>query len=777
MSVNLSFIGGAGWQFFDDNGKPLSGGKIYTYAAGTTTPQATYTAWDGLTANTNPIVLDSAGRTPSQIWSTEGVLYKYVVKTSADVLIRAWDNIGGSVVASDLAALLAASSGSDLVGYLPAGTGAVATTVQDKLRESISVKDFGAVGDGVIDDTAAVQAAINATANNSILEFVSGESYLVFELTFPDGIWWRGNGATILYDPATTGVSWMTAIGSAQSGRVEGLVFDYQTSSVGYHILSLGNNARDWMFLDCTFQNMNNRPALRTDYITSVAGDGNITVRGCKFLNGTGAGAIAFYSRLPNMGIENITVDDCDILDCGSSMLFIAMTDDTDDEGAGRYGSFKNTRITNVRFRGNGTGPFGAIPTELWGHDNLVVSNCQLDTATRGIGFTWSRGVTISNNVIRNQTSYAHEVGANKDVVISGESVVDCASFLLGTAILVNAPDENYLITGNSYVGTGRTVYNSGQYGIAFTTNYTVGLVRKNIVISNNLFRDLEYLRAIVRCAYTDGVTISDNSYLINTVYGTIPFVFLFDCRKNLVQNNSIILNADYTSSNPQYDNFPSVIQFIPTGTAVPIDDTVIKGNSLISNATTMSGNGIIGIGSSSGAGNCGRLSISDNVFQGLWAVFAGGKSEWLRNDVSNAVLTGAYPYGGSAGTTYSDTRQTYQSASVPTTGTFRQGYYIYNSSSTVGQPKGWFCTVAGTIETALVGITGSITTGTKTLVVNDASGLRAGQYITIAGVAGVKWIASIVGTTVTISSNANATVAAAAIAWSPWTLVSEGNL
>ena len=169
MAVNLSFIGGAGWQFFDDNGVPLSGGKIYTYAAGTTTPQTTYTSRSGAVANANPIILDAAGRTPEQIWSTEGLLYKYVVADSLNVIIRTWDNIGGSVVASNLAQDLADTSditkGDALVGFKQASgtaayTGAVASTVHSKLRDVVSTRDFGAVCDGATNDAAALIAAL-----------------------------------------------------------------------------------------------------------------------------------------------------------------------------------------------------------------------------------------------------------------------------------------------------------------------------------------------------------------------------------------------------------------------------------------------------------------------------------------------------------------------------------------------------------------------------------------------------------------------------------------
>jgi hypothetical protein len=96
MSVTPSPIGGFAAQFFDNNGQPLSGGKIYTYAAGTTIPQATYTSASGVTPHSNPIILDSAGRVPSgEIWLTDGLIYKFKIDTATNVLIGTYDNITG----------------------------------------------------------------------------------------------------------------------------------------------------------------------------------------------------------------------------------------------------------------------------------------------------------------------------------------------------------------------------------------------------------------------------------------------------------------------------------------------------------------------------------------------------------------------------------------------------------------------------------------------------------------------------------------------------------
>lgn len=83
-----------GRQFFDSNGDPLSGGKIYTYEAGTNTNKATYQDDSGGSSNTNPIILDSTGTIPYEVWGTTGA-YKLKLDNSLDSTIWTRDDIVG----------------------------------------------------------------------------------------------------------------------------------------------------------------------------------------------------------------------------------------------------------------------------------------------------------------------------------------------------------------------------------------------------------------------------------------------------------------------------------------------------------------------------------------------------------------------------------------------------------------------------------------------------------------------------------------------------------
>lgn len=202
-------------QFFDANGNPLVGGKLYSYEAGTSTPLATYANYDASTTNTNPVILDSRGE--ANVWLSSSY-YKLKLTDSNNVEIWTVDNIGGFATMADVQAIvdqvlegLAASTGSSLIGFIQAGTGAVATTVQNKLRQIISVKDFGAVGDDTHDDTTNIQAAIDY-ANT-----VGGDVY------FPAGTYKISNTLTIDNSSSTSEFAKASMYGdSSASARIRG---------------------------------------------------------------------------------------------------------------------------------------------------------------------------------------------------------------------------------------------------------------------------------------------------------------------------------------------------------------------------------------------------------------------------------------------------------------------------------------------------------------------------------------------------------------------------
>ncbi|AZS78799.1 hypothetical protein ELS24_10290 [Achromobacter spanius] len=96
----------------DSNGRPLVGGKLYTYINGTTTPQVTYQDAGGLAANTNPVILDARGE--AVIFLTDGVVYTFVLKDADDALIWSQDSISGAQTSSGGITPVTVLPGSDI---------------------------------------------------------------------------------------------------------------------------------------------------------------------------------------------------------------------------------------------------------------------------------------------------------------------------------------------------------------------------------------------------------------------------------------------------------------------------------------------------------------------------------------------------------------------------------------------------------------------------------------------------------------------------------------
>ena len=145
-------------QFDDGSGNLLSGGTIEFQNWDTSTATNFYTDSIG-TSGGKSLTLNSRGEPPSDIFFDDGISYKLILKDSSGTTVSTL----GPYQAVSSTSLVADASG---ITYTPAGIGAVDTTVQAKLRESVSVKDYGAQCDGVTDDTSTI---LSVAANNNYL--------------------------------------------------------------------------------------------------------------------------------------------------------------------------------------------------------------------------------------------------------------------------------------------------------------------------------------------------------------------------------------------------------------------------------------------------------------------------------------------------------------------------------------------------------------------------------------------------------------------------------
>jgi len=549
MSVTPSPIGGFAAQFFDNNGVILSGGKIYTYAAGTTTPQTSYTSATGVTPHANPIILDSAGRVPGgEIWLTDGLVYKFVIGTAASILIGTYDNITGVnsnfvnyTVQEEVITATAGQTVFNLstINYTPGTnslsvyidgvnqyvgdsyletdsdtvtftsgvhvggevkfttaaqttTGAVdAAIVEAKLAQYVSVKDFGAVGDGVTDDSAAFLAAMTAAPNIYVPEgtycvdagnssgclITSGTGYNVY-----------GDGEKSIikrfsYNPASSCINFDSGSSSAFINDVKfsNLKFLGDVATLGHnetygHLLRM-NGVRRVVIEKCFFEG----PRSDAILIGSGAGGGterhnfDVVIRDCVF-DGVLYGATGGRNAISFIDVDRATIEGNVFRNWSRNDMPGCICLEPDDA----FGIIKNVTISGNKFSNCG-GNRGHIAISV---DNIANAN-------------WANIIVIGNTFATNNAVSlycSNTLGTVPNaVIIADNTITDCEHILFhpfgsvyGLSIVDNSTFASTSGYGRILIGDNTTSGRTSKE-IDIVGNMLVSNVSVPVVVSNNI--------------------------------------------------------------------------------------------------------------------------------------------------------------------------------------------------------------------------------------------------------------------------------------------------
>ena len=510
MAVNLSPVGGVAAQFFDNSGNVLTGGKIYTYLAGTTTPAIAYTTSSGFIAWSNPIVLDASGRVSGsgEIWLTDGLQYKFVLKDTNDVLIATYDNItginsnfvnftseqeiqtatagqtvftltsmqylpgtnnlsvfvdgvnqygpgaqyayletdantvtfvsglhvGASVKFTTASPVASNVTDAENVSYTPPFANSVTTNVENKLAQYVSVKDFGAVGDGTTDDTVAIQAAIDYLSPlGGTLYFPRG-AYIVSDanadnacLTITAPIQVLGDGAFY------TSIQPASSVANTVNTILVNPNASYDQTLMSFSKISLGNLS-----------------------------------------NGTRAGNHGLYCLTLNVNqnLAKFNVQECTIQQ-GAGYAIYHLNDNVDNINGGMYAAYINNNALK-----------GGIKFENSG-DSLVVSNNILSGTGTGVDAALVTGASLLSILDNNITT------SNSAIIIRSGIRVN----------ILRNNIEHYTTGSNS-----NSVIDIPSTG----GTYVAGVIQQNLI---SAFGSTDATK-LVSIAEARGTLIQDNTFL-----------------------------------------------------------------------------------------------------------------------------------------------------------------------------------------------------------------------------------------------------------------------
>jgi hypothetical protein len=550
----------------------------------------------------------------------------------------------------------------------------------------VSVKDYGAVGDGVTDDTAAIQAALDSASSDGVqlVYFPEGTYKISTTVNLVSNITLYGAGRLSIISGVTAGFF----VGTDKSNiTIKNFRFDHNLANI--KLYTCDNVLFEDNFHEGVFSG---NPS---DYGIITYGSTNVTIRGSEFkdfYNGvyttTDGGLTTPYVVGSNIASDHIKIDDC---------YFYQETSGASNFPTGIYNYVCiNMNVVNSRFKDIKPGTSG-VGYGVYEGDGATLANAQ----------EWV--LNVENCQFQNTEG---SVDNNKRTVGVHAS----------NAHLFNVRDcvfEGYFWSGTEHAGINTTIENCtfrkcpAQVGATESSGFEMAKV------SNCKFYDIDVVQQPITMGENSdsniGHAIVENCYFYNCNTGAILFSF---CDYGTATGNVIIdcnTSASSSTSSAAGINFNGC------------NDGFVDGNVCINQDTGRMKYFVQATSSDN------RIVVTPN--------------NRIKSMLTSSVLN--------------------MRTSAPISGTWSVGEQIHYWNTAAGASPGTQCTTAGTMGTLNSGsTTGSITSGTATLTVNSASGLSVGVYISIAGVTGTKIVTAISGTTITIDSNADATVSSAAVAY-----------
>jgi parallel beta-helix repeat protein len=362
----------------------------------------------------------------------------------------------------------------------------------------VNVLDFGAVGNGVANDTAAIQAALNS---GSLYVFVPQGTYkIATTLTIPSGveIFGCGNSSVLSLAADTT---MLTTTGS----------------NVVIRDIRLNGNSS-------TYNDPNNN-AIYVNWV-SVAGS-NCKISDVSIINIAGAGVIGLASS--TTASSDVWIENCNI------------------ENTGTHGIITQDYISNVWIIGNKVKNTGLLFADRPGitasrdGSNVTISNnicigspSALGTSVHGISVDGTTNASVTGNILLGWIGYGIEVGFSTNCTISGNTVTDVgnAGIALSGIQSTSQVSTNVTISGNTITSP----IAGGIY--SFITGGTGTIFHQNISVVGNTING-STTNSGINMELCNILSITGNSIYNNYLSG----VYTLDCKNVLTSGNTVVNN------------------------------------------------------------------------------------------------------------------------------------------------------------------------------------------------------------------------------------------